>query len=198
MKKFLDLLVMNFRKCVLPMIILAVITVVVQVSMYNVALSHDDAYKNYELRKGMASGYAMPVEFLDNDRVDRWNVAGLVSLTAGVLLVCFCGKEKVEHHMVIRNLPVRRSVLWLAKFIQLGLSLALVYLANYAALFIQYIIYQSKVEEEYRALFAFWWNNKVCSTFFGELIALIVLALIISVIYSIKHYSIRRIKEGGK
>ena len=100
--------------------------------------------------------------------------------------------------MVIRNLPVRRSVLWLAKFIQLGLSLVLVYLANYAALFIQYIIYQSKVEEEYRALFAFWWNNKVCSTFFGELIALIVLALIISVIYSIKHYSIRRIKEGGK
>ena len=104
MKRFFDLLVMNFRKSVLPIIILSVITIVVQVVMYNVALSNDEAYENYIIRKGMTSAYAMPVEFLDEGRVDRWNVAGLVSLTAGVLLVCFCGKEKEENHMVIRKL----------------------------------------------------------------------------------------------
>lgn len=198
MKKYMNLLILNFRKSVLPIIILTVVTVVVQVCMYNLALTHDDVYENYTLREGLTSGYASPVEFLGNGRVERWNVAGLVSLTAGVLLVCFLSREKAENSMVIRNLPVRRSLLWFAKFTQLTLSLALVYLSNYAALLLQYLIYTLRVKEEYRELFVFWWNNETVSTFFGEFVVLIAVALIISVFYSAKHYTINRVKKGGK
>ena len=115
-----------------------------------------------------------------------------------ILIVCFCSREKAENSMAIRNLPVRRSVLWFAKFTQLTLALALVYLSNYAALFLQYLIYTLRVKEEYRELFTFWWNNETVSTFFGEFVVLIVISLIISVFYSAKHYTIIRVKKGGK
>ena len=198
MKRFIDLLIMNFRKSVLPIIILVIVTVLVQVGLYNLMFSYDDRYENYRVHQGSTVAYALPVEFLDDNEVNRWNVVGFISLTAGIFLVSFCSREKEENYMVLRNLPVRRCLLWMAKFTQLTLCLVLVYLANYAALFLQYLIYTLKVKEEYRELFVFWWNNKTCSTFFSELIILIAIALLISVIYSNKHYKISKIRKGGK
>ena len=198
MKKFMYLLIMNFRKSVVPMILLAVITVVAQVCVYNASLSYDDKYENYIRYEGTESTYGNPVEFLDDDREDRWNVVGLISLTSGIFLVCFCSREKEENYMVLRNLPVKRSALWLAKFAQITLSLVLIYLTNYAAMFLQYWVYTLRVKEEYRELFVFWWNNEMEKNFFKGLIVMIVIAFIISLIYSTKHYAINKIKKGGK
>ena len=198
MKKFMYLLIMNFRKSIVPMILLAVITVVAQVCVYNASLSYDDKYENSDLYEGTANAYRNPVEFMDDDREDRWNVIGLISLTSGIFLVCFCGREKEENYMVLRNLPVKRGMLWLAKFSQITLSLVLIYLTNYAAMFLQYWVYTLRVKEEYRELFVFWWNNETQKNFFNGLTVTIVIAFIITMIYSIKHYAIYKIKKGGK
>ena len=198
MKKFMYLLIMNFRKSIVPMILLAVITAAAQVCVYNASLSYDDKYENSVLYEGTANAYRNPVEFMDDDREDRWNVIGLISLTSGIFLVCFCGREKEENYMVLRNLPVKRGMLWLAKFSQITLSLVLIYLTNYAAMFLQYWVYTLRVKEEYRELFVFWWNNETQKNFFNGLTVTIVIAFIITMIYSIKHYAIYKIKKGGK
>ncbi len=202
MKKFADVIIMDFRKILLPIMLLACITVAVQIGVYTFALMGSEAYEEYiELGENVYGTDVFctnPVSFIGEGRVERWNVVGLISLIIGIMLTLFCGKETEQNISIIRNLPVNRFVLWLAKFVQVMLSLLLVYCANYTAMFLQYVIYKKMVIEKFRALFVFEWNNSVLETFFMELGVLAVFAIVISVIYSVKNYSIKTKKNGGR
>ena len=188
----MDLLLINFRKSIVPIIILASITVVIQVGMYNLMLTYDDAFESIDTWTYVCTD---AVEFLNDDSVMRFNVTGLVSVVACIMIICFCGKEKEEHRLVIKNLPVKRIVLFLAKFIQVALSIAFIYCVNYAAMFLDYLFYKIRVEEEFRDVFVFYIYNDVAKTFLVELGILLFVALIISFFYALKNY---RIKKGGK
>lgn len=201
MKQFMNVMLMNFRKILLPIMILACLTVVVQVVVYTLGLTQNDAYAayaglGYEAYRGSVI-CTEPVCFMTDLQTDRWNTVGLVSLIIAILFTVFIGKDSEQNISIIRNLPVKRVVLWLAKLVAVVLPLALVYCANYTAMFAQYLIYQNKVIDKFREVFVFYWNNGMTRTFFIELGVLIVIAVVISVFYSVKNYSIKNAKKGG-
>lgn len=202
MKQFMNVMLMNFRKILLPIIILACVTVVVQVGMYNIFLGQDAAYAVYTAWGDEAGNNDVvctePVYFMGNEQVNSWNIVGLASLIIAIMLTIFVGKDNEQNIDIIRNLPVKRGVLWLAKLVSVVLPLVFVYCTNYAAMFLNYQIYKAKVIEKFRALFVFYWNNEMVETFLLELLVVIVIALIISVIYSVKYYRIKTSKKGGK
>lgn len=202
MKKFTDVIIMNFRKILVPIMLLTFVTIAVQIGVYAFALMENGAYREYsELGENVYNADVLcinPVSFIGEGGIERWNVVGLISLIIGIMLILFCSKETQQNISIIRNLPVNRFILWLAKFVQVILSLLIIYCADYAAIFFQYMIYKKVVIEKFRTLFAFEWNNDLTENFFKGLGILAVIAIVISVIYSVKNYSIKTKKNGGR
>ena len=198
MEKFVNILVVNFRKIILPIIILAVGTVAVQMVVYGFTLRDNYGYEYYEMvDPTMDTVIAQyPIPFMSDKSMECWNNIGLASLIIAIALIIFLGKEKDNSISILRNLPVRRSTLWIAKFIQVSTSILLIYLANYCAMYLQYLYYEKTVHEKFRELFTFAWDNNQLRTFFIELAVFMVVAVIITILYYVKNYSVKTGKGG--
>lgn len=208
MKKFGNLVLMNFKRVLMPIIITALSAVGVQVLMYIILLTSGAAYEKYASFGGMeyvesnptAAICTQPIAFMKDNDIWVWNIVGLISIIVAIMLNIFKGRESEQNNSVLRTLPVSRFKLWAAKFVQVFLSLAFVYCANYAAMFINYGIYSALVHENFRKIFIFDWNNTVTETFFTELTVFLIIALVISIVYSVKKYSLEtpKTKKGVK
>ena len=200
MGKFWEIFVVNFRKSIKPIMFLACVTVVVQLVVYGFTLRDNYGYHYYEMATVSSENtfctYSIP--FMSDKSMECWNNIGLASLIIGISLIIFFGREKDNSISILRNLPVRRSTLWFAKFAQVSLSILLIYLANYCAMYLQYLFYEETVHEKFRAVFAFAWDNKQLRTFFIEMAVFMVAAVIITILYYKKNYSIKVSKGGLK
>lgn len=206
MKRFGELVVINFRKITMPVIITSVITLFVQVFMYVVVLfTENRGNEDYPFNERISlwlEGYYMPNELCHNpipfyEKVSIWFWIGIVSMTAVIMLVQFKGEEIEKNVSILSMLPVSRGMLWGTKFIQVLLSLICVFCMNYTAMCINYLVYISSVKEGFREIFLFSESNSLMKIFIIELAVVVILSLFISVKHTVKYYLIKTAGKAG-
>lgn len=194
MKRFFNLVITNMANAIKPMIILAVITIVVQVGLYSFSLLARDDYKENEQHKHFveAENYMCenPVEFLDETYCKLFNIITIITVVVSIMLVESNSREKDERISVIRLLPVKRSILFRAKVVSNGILVLGCYLINIACFGISYILYKIIVHEKLRAARLVIIDDTNLMIMLIEVIVLIICVLIQVAKYSKKAYSI--------
>ena len=194
MKRFFNLVITNMANAIKPMIILAIITIVVQVGLYSFSLFARDDYKENEQHKHFVEDETYmcekPVEFLDETYCKLFNIITIITVVVSIMLVESNSRDKDERISVIRLLPVKRSILFRAKAISNGILVIGCYLINIACLGISYILYKIIVREKLRAARLVMIDDRNLMIMLIEVIALIICVLIQATKYSKKAYSI--------
>lgn len=194
MKRFLNLVITNMANSLKPMIILAVITIVVQVGLYSFSLFARDDYKENELWMEDIEEEDIicenPVEFLDETYCKLFNVVTIVSVVVSIMLVKSNSREKDNKISIIRLLPVKRSTLFRAKAVSNGILVVGCYFINIACIGISYILYNAILHEKFRAARIRVIDDTNLMIMLIEVIVLIIWVLIQAAGYTKKAYSI--------
>lgn len=201
MREFFDVLSINFKKIILPIIVLACGTVVLQMIVYGVTLRDNYGYRFYEFVDPVEDSVIceVPIPFMSVKSIECWDNICLASLMVAVALIIIFGMVKDNSVSILRNLPVRRSTLWIAKFTQVSLTILFVLSTNYCSMYLQYLYYENTIHEKFRTLFAFGWGNGMLSDFVFKLVFYMFVATIITIVHCVKNYSVKvtKLRKGG-
>ena len=201
MKRFFNLVITNMANVIKPMIILAVITVVVQVFIYNFNLVTGENYKknSYEMDLEDQEDVicASPVEFMTEENELIYYAIMLITINVGVGLIGHKIREKDEKISVFRMLPVKRSTLFFANLVAKLIPAVGIYIINLACVAIFYLIYMAQVPYKFREGKIDRIDGTDIGLMLWYLFVCIAVAVIAAVIHSKKAYAIRGKKRGG-
>lgn len=194
MKRFFNLVITNMANAIKPMIILAVVTMVIQVGLYSFSLFARDDYKENEKYIGFIEEESYicekPIKFIDETYCRLFNTITIITVVVSIMLVGSNSREKDEKISVIRMLPVKRSTLFKAKAVSNGILVIGCYFINISCLGISYILYKIIVIKKLRAARLVIIDDSNMINMLVEIIALIICVLIQAAKYSKKTYSI--------
>lgn len=194
MKRFFNLVITNMVNAIKPIIILAVITVAVQVLLYSFSLFAREDYKDNTNLMIMAEEENIicekPINFMDESYVRLFIFVTNITVIVSIMLVKNNSREKDAKTSILRLLPVKRSILFRAKATANTILIAGIYIINVACLGISYMVYNTVVHEKFREARIERVDDFYAVIMLVELIVCVIGAIILSAIDSKKAYSI--------
>ena len=201
MKKFFDLILLYFRKALLPLIILVIVSEIVQVNAYLVGLESQEAYQIYDSydRDELDDENVVceePVLFMQEGDMLTHTLLVIVTRIVGIIMIIYGCKEDSNSLCIYKTMPISKFYLFLAKWIQVLMCLAFITCFNNATYMNLYGKYITMVHEKFRAILQMTYMtgsgtidifNSILENFTGN----IVLSLIITYFYFRKYYGFR-------
>lgn len=202
MKRFLNLVITNMANVLMPIIILSLITVIIQVGIYSFNLVTREDYKeNVNVMEDADNQEVIckrPVEFITETEEVLFYTLMLITVVAGVFLTGFRIREKNEILSVFRMLPVKRITLFCVSAASNILSVLGIYLVNLTSVALCYIIYNGLVHIKFREAKL----DRIDGLAVGEMIMFLIIftvpAVVMTIVYYKKAYSIKGKKRGDK
>lgn len=194
MKRFFNLVITNMANALKPIIILAVITVAVQVILYSFSLFAREDYKDNTNLMIMAEEENIicekPINFMDESYVRLFIFVTNITVIVSIMLVKNNSREKDAKLSMLRLLPVKRSILFRAKATANTILIVGIYIINVACLGISYMVYNTVVHEKFREARIERVDDFFTVIMLVELIVCVISAIILSAIDSKKAYSV--------
>lgn len=194
MKRFFKLVITNLANVLKPILILALVTMIVQVGMYNFRLATREDYKlNENLFRDADSIDVIceiPVEFMAESDITLFGALMLISIVVSVMLVALRGREKDNKISILRVLPASRGYLFRAKATANSICIVFIYIINLACVGISYLVFETLIPYKFRELGLYRLTESAIYSIINILVACILCGIIIASDYCKKNYTI--------
>lgn len=200
MKRFINLITVNMANLIKPMIILAVITIVVQVSLYSFNLVTREDYTGNENIMDLADEEETicfkTVEFITETEEILVYTLMLITVMAGIVFTGVNQREKEGKMSVLRMLPEKRITLFAANAIANIFAVVGIYVVNIGCVGVCYLIYSMLVHEKFREAGIDRIDGSSVWGMSWFLIMFVITALVMTVVYSKQAYAYKFKKRG--
>ncbi|MBQ3061357.1 MAG: hypothetical protein IJD02_02840 [Lachnospiraceae bacterium] len=202
MKRFLNLVITNMANSLKPMIILAVITIVVQVGLYSFNLVTREDYK--EIKDAMETADEedvicyRTVEFITDKEEMMFYILMIIIGVSGISLTGNKQREKDGKISVLRMLPAKRATLFWSNALANMLAVVGIYIVNIGCVGLCCLIYGMLVHEKFMEAGIDRIDGSDLWGMIWYLFTFIVSALVMTCVHSKRVYSINAKKRGGQ
>ena len=202
MKRFINLVITNMANVIKPMIILAMVTIVLQVGLYSFNLVTREDYKENVNTMEMADEEDVicyrTVEFITEKEEIIFYLLMLIIVVTGISVTANKQREKDEKISVLRMLPVKRATLFWSNALANILSVVGIYIVNVGCVGLCYLIYGMLVHDKFMEAGIDRIDGSDLWGMIWYLCTFIVAALVMTGVHSKRVYSIKTKKRGGQ